>query len=100
MRRDSVDTMTVSDLARKLADAVPGAAGNFTNMRTDLERNFRSLLDSAFERMDLVTREEFDVQRKVLERTREKLTALEARIAGLEDPGEDPGKNSGETSAD
>jgi len=42
------------------------------------------LLDSTFERMELVTREEFDVQRKVLERTREKLVALEAQVAELE----------------
>ena len=47
----------------------------------DLEKNLRALLVSAFSRLDLVTREEFDVQREVLARTREKLAALEARIA-------------------
>lgn len=50
----------------------------------DLEKNLRALLGSAFARLDLVTREEFDVQREVLARTREKLTALEARVAALE----------------
>ena len=75
---------TVSELARKLADAVPGSGGSAISLRSDLERNFRGLLDSAFERMDLVTREEFDIQRKVLERTREKLAALEAQVAKLE----------------
>ncbi len=50
----------------------------------DIEKNLRALLSSAFTRMDLVTREEFDVQAKVLARTREKLTALEARIAELD----------------
>ena len=70
----------VGELAKKLADAVPGATGDVDALRADLERNFRGLLDSAFERMELVTREEFDIQRKVLERTREKLNALEAKI--------------------
>ena len=81
-----MNTNNVSDLARKLADAVPNVKGSVDTMRDDLERNFRALLDSAFERMELVTREEFDVQRKVLERTREKLAALEAKVAELEGP--------------
>jgi len=50
----------------------------------DLEKNLRALLLTFFSRLDLVTREEFDVQAKVLARTREKLTALEARLAELE----------------
>jgi len=50
----------------------------------DIEKNLRALLASAFSRLDLVTREEFDVQREVLARTRAKLEALEARLAELE----------------
>lgn len=50
----------------------------------DIEKNLRALLSSFFGRLDLVTREEFDVQREVLTRTREKLGQLEARIAELE----------------
>lgn len=50
----------------------------------DLEKNMRAMLTSLFSRLDLVTREEFDVQRQVLLRTREKLTRLEARLAELE----------------
>ena len=50
----------------------------------DLQKNARALLASSFARLDLVTREEFDVQLGVLARTREKLTALEARVAVLE----------------
>jgi BMFP domain-containing protein YqiC len=50
----------------------------------DIEKNMRALLSSLFGRLDLVTREEFDVQREVLARTREKLGQLEARIAELE----------------
>jgi BMFP domain-containing protein YqiC len=79
-----VNTKTVDELARTLADNVPNARDSVGTMREDLERSFRSLLDSAFARMELVTREEFDVQRKVLERTREKLALLEAKVTELE----------------
>lgn len=50
----------------------------------DLEKNVRALLSAAFAKLDLVTREEFDVQREVLLRSREKITQLEARLAELE----------------
>ena len=50
----------------------------------DLEKNLRALMTSFFARLDLVTREEFDVQRQVLLRTREKLAQLEAQVAELE----------------
>lgn len=72
----------LDELARKLADSVPG---NIKSMREDMERNFKSMLQSTLARMDLVTREEFDVQLAVLARTREKLEALEARLATLEE---------------
>ena len=71
----------LDELARQLADAVPK---NLRALGEDLEKNFRSLLAAGFERMDLVTREEFDLQTAVLERTREKLELLEARIEQLE----------------
>lgn len=50
----------------------------------DIEKNMRAMLASLFSRLDLVTREEFDVQREVLARTRQKLAELEARVAELE----------------
>ncbi len=50
----------------------------------DIEKNVKAMLASVFEKMDLVTREEFDIQMQLLARTREKLTALEARVAELE----------------
>ena len=50
----------------------------------DIEKNVRALLSGFFTRLDLVSREEFDIQAQVLQRTREKLTALEARVARLE----------------
>ncbi len=53
----------------------------------DLEKNLRAMLQSAFAKLDLVTREEFEVQQAVLLRTREKLAALETRIAALEQQG-------------
>ena len=79
-----IDNQTICELAEKLASAVPDG-DSLSTLRTDLERNFRGLLTGAFERLDLVTREEFDVQRKVLERTREKLGALESDLQRLEE---------------
>ena len=68
----------LGDLSARLAEM----AAN--NPARDLEKNFRGLLASAFSRMELVTREEYDVQVQVLARAREKLAALEARVAELE----------------
>jgi BMFP domain-containing protein YqiC len=68
----------LSELSARLA-AMAAA-----NPAKDLEKNFRGMLSSAFTRMDLVSREEYDVQVEVLARAREKLAALEARIAELE----------------
>ena len=73
---------TLKDLARKLADAVPEG---LQSMRSDLEKNFRSVLQSGFDKLDLVTREEFEVQEAVLQRTREKLEALEERLKDFEE---------------
>jgi BMFP domain-containing protein YqiC len=84
LKNRGIDNQAIRDLAEKLASAVPDG-NSFATMRTDIERNFRGLLAGAFERLDLVSREEFDVQRKVLERTREKLTALEAELQRLEE---------------
>ncbi len=57
----------------------------------DLEKNLRAMLAAMFSRLDLVTREEFDVQRQVLARTREKLTLLETRLAEFENGIQDSG---------
>lgn len=53
----------------------------------DAQKNMKAMLMQAFAKMDLVTREEFDIQTQVLARTREKLAALEARLAALEQNG-------------
>ena len=76
-----MDAKFVEDLARKLAANVPGSV---RALQADLERNFEALLGSTFEKLDLVSRAEFDVQRRVLERTREKLTRLEAELQVVE----------------
>lgn len=80
-------TETIDRLARKLAEAVPEG---IRSVRDDLEENFRSVLHSGLSKLDLVTREEFDVQQAVLARTREKLEALELRLKLLEEAPVEP----------
>lgn len=76
-----LDPKLFDDLSRRVADNLPrGLQG----LQGDLQRNVRAALESALARLDLVTREEFEVQQAVLLRTREKLKALEARVAALE----------------
>ena len=74
---------TIEQLAKALAETLPEG---MRAVREDLEKNFKSVLSSGISKMDLVTREEFEVQRAVLARTREQLTRLEARLAELEAP--------------
>lgn len=76
-----MNTKMLDDLASKIADAVPPG---LRTLQTEFERNVRAILQSAFSKMNLVTREEFDVQSQVLAKTREKLTALEQNVARLE----------------
>ena len=61
----------------------------------DIDKNARALLSGFFARLDLVTREEFDIQAQVLLRTREKLKALEERVARLESRNTDSGALAG-----
>lgn len=74
-------TETIDKLARALAETLPEG---LRTVREDLEKNFRSVLQTGLDKLDLVTREEFEVQQAVLARTRQKLDALEQRLAGLE----------------
>lgn len=76
-----MDKQFVDEFAKRLADAVPPG---MRSLQGDLERNFRGLLQSGLAKLDLVTREEFDVQARVLERTREKLTRLEDQLQSLQ----------------
>lgn len=79
-----MDPRFIDDLARRLSAAVPQG---FTAMRRDLEDNFKAVLQAGLAKLDLVTRQEFDVQAGVLRRTREKLEALEARLSEFEKGG-------------
>ena len=74
-------TESIEDIARKLTDALPEG---LRSVREDLENNFRSVLRSSLSKLDLVTREEFEVQEAVLAKTRAKLEALEARLKEIE----------------
>jgi len=76
-----MERIPIDDLARRLLESLP--AGMRTLQR-DIETNFRAVLRANLARLDLVTRDEFDAQARVLERTREKLDALEAQVAALE----------------
>ncbi|HSC46508.1 MAG TPA: accessory factor UbiK family protein [Gammaproteobacteria bacterium] len=77
----ALDPKLLDDVARKLADAVPPG---LKDLKADLERNFRAVLQAGLGKLDLVTREEFDVQAGVLARTRERLEELSQRLAELE----------------
>jgi len=76
-----IDLAQLDDLARRLSSLVPPG---LREGREELQQNFKSVLQSGLARLDLVTREEFDVQRAVLLRTREKLEALEREVQALE----------------
>lgn len=76
------DPKTLDDLARRLAESLPpGLAA----LRDDLEDNFRAVLQAGLAKLDLVTRQEFDVQAGVLKRTRERLEQLDRRLQELEE---------------
>ncbi|MDX1900455.1 MAG: accessory factor UbiK family protein [Gammaproteobacteria bacterium] len=71
----------LNDLARRLTEALPPS---LKLLKKDLEKNFHAVLQSAFQKLDLVTRDEFDTQARVLERARKRLTELEKSIHDLE----------------
>jgi len=73
-----IDRQVLQDLGDRLSEAVRASPAQ------DLEKNLRALLSAFFDRFDVVLREDFEVQRKLLERAQAKLAALEARVAELE----------------
>ena len=73
-----INQNSLEDLARRIRELIADSPAQ------DVQRNLRAAMGSALQRMDLVTREEFDVQAAVLARTREKLEALEQRVAEFE----------------
>jgi BMFP domain-containing protein YqiC len=76
-----MDPLSVNEIAKRLLDSLPAAV---RGAQADLENNFRAVLRNTLTKLDLVSREEFDVQTKVLERTRARLAVLEARLVELE----------------
>jgi ubiquinone biosynthesis accessory factor UbiK len=77
----AMDSLRIDDLARRLMEQVPPA---LRAVGEDLEAGFRAVLRERLARLDLVTRDEFDAQTRVLARTRARLEELEARLAALE----------------
>ncbi len=85
-----MENRLLDELQRKISELVAASPAR------DVEKNLRALLSSTFARLDLVTREEFDVQQEVLRRTREKLEQLEKQLQALEaqvGAAKDPGDN-------
>lgn len=76
-----IDAKLIDDLANKMSQLVPP---EMKKMQSEMESQFKQVLQSQLSKMDLVTREEFDVQTKVLQKTRAKLEQLEATVAELE----------------
>ncbi|MDQ7091437.1 MAG: accessory factor UbiK family protein [Methylococcales bacterium] len=72
---------TLDEIANRLADAVPSG---LNHLKDDMEKNFHTILQSALGKLDMVTREEFEVQKAVLAKTRCKLDALEKQVADIE----------------
>ena len=76
-----IDLAHIDELARRLSSLVPGS---LRDSREELQQNFKSVLQTGLGKLDLVTRDEFDVQRAVLLRTRDKLNELQRAVAKME----------------
>jgi BMFP domain-containing protein YqiC len=76
-----LNSTALDELARRLADSVPESLRSFGR---DLEGNFKAVLQAQLSKLDLVSRQEFDVQATLLARTQEKLAALDKRLQELE----------------
>ena len=76
-----IDLKAIDELARRLSALVPPG---LKEARSDLEQNMKAMLQAGLGKLDLVTREEFEVQRAVLLRSREKIEALEQAVQALE----------------
>jgi BMFP domain-containing protein YqiC len=76
-----INSSSLDELARRLAESVPESVKTFGR---DIEGNFKSVLQAQLAKLDLVTRQEFEVQSSILLRTQSKLSELEARVKELE----------------
>lgn len=75
------DTKSIDEIANRLAGVIPPG---LNSLKEDMEKNFRAILQSALGKLDLVTREEYEVQKLVLAKTRSKLEELERKVADME----------------
>lgn len=75
------DQKSIDDIANRLSNAIPSS---LSNVKEDMEKNFHAILQGALGKLDLVTREEFEVQKAVLAKTRSKLEALEKSVTEIE----------------
>jgi ubiquinone biosynthesis accessory factor UbiK len=87
-----MDSMRIDEIARRLFESVPPAV---RTVQKDLENNFRAVLRASLTKLDLVARDEFDAQVRVLERTRARLEELERKVAALS--GKAPSTQSGDS---
>ncbi|HEY3785714.1 MAG TPA: accessory factor UbiK family protein [Steroidobacteraceae bacterium] len=76
-----MDTFRIDEIARRLLESLPPG---LRTLREDAESNFRAVLRSSLSKLDLVARDEFEAQTRVLERTRARLEELEKKVAGME----------------
>jgi ubiquinone biosynthesis accessory factor UbiK len=82
-----MDSLRIDEIARRLFESVPPAA---RAVQKDLENNFRAVLRASLTKLDLVSRDEFDAQMRVLERTRARLEELEKRVEAMHGSPADP----------
>jgi len=87
-----MERIRIDELAKRLLENLPPG---LRNMQSDLETNFRAVLRANLAKLDLVARDEFDAQTRVLERTRAQLTALEERVKAMEGGGPAAGPATG-----
>jgi len=83
------DPKFFEEINRKISEVIAASPAK------DIEKNMKAMMMAMFARLDLVTREEFEVQREVLQRTREKLEAIEARLAQMDKAAPGTGGESG-----
>lgn len=76
------DSKSIDDIASRLTEVMPSG---LNHLKGDMEKSFHSVLQGALGKLDLVTREEFEVQKAVLAKTRQKLETLEKQVAVIEE---------------
>lgn len=85
--QDMFDPKIFDDFAKKISEGLPSGVKNF---QEEMEKNVKTMLQNGIAKLDLVTREEFEVQTQVLARTRSKVDELEVKVAQLEQQQEKP----------